>query len=125
LLGEFRTQGTQLVAVSPQLPDNSLDTQTRNNLQFSVLSDVGLHAARSFGIVFKLTPELLELYDSFGRALADFNGEAGQTELPIPATFVISPDRHVTFAHVNADYTRRAEPLDVLQHIKQLRLAAA
>ena len=125
LLGEFRSAGAQLVAVSPQLPDHSLDTQTKNALEFPVLSDVGLHTAHAFGIAFKLPRPLLDLYDAFGHPLADFNSEAGQTELPMPATFVIGRDGTIAFAHVEADYTRRAEPLEVLAQIKQLETATS
>jgi peroxiredoxin len=125
LLAGFRSAGAQLVAVSPQLPDNSLDTQAKNALEFPVLSDVGLHVAHAFGVAFKLSRPLRDLYDAFGNRLGDFNGEAGETELPMPATFVIGRDGTITFAHVEADYSHRSEPLDVLAQIQRLEPATA
>ena len=46
--------GGRLVAISPQLPDNSLDTASKNALTFDVLSDVGNKVSRSYGLVYSL-----------------------------------------------------------------------
>src|SRR5438046_1556108 len=88
-LTEIRELGAQVVAISPQLPDNSLSTQEKNQLAFAVLSDVGNNVAREFGIVFELSNDLLALYREFGHALEEANGESGNKELPLPATFLI------------------------------------
>src|SRR5580658_4227885 len=40
-LPEFHELGAQVVAISPQLPDNSLSTQEKDEFTFPVLSDVG------------------------------------------------------------------------------------
>ena len=50
--------GGNFVAISPQLPDGSLSTAEMNRLSFDVLSDVGNHVARSFGLVYALADEL-------------------------------------------------------------------
>jgi len=52
-LPDIRLLGAQIVGISPQLPDNSLSTQEKNELSFPVLSDVGNKVARQFGIVFE------------------------------------------------------------------------
>ncbi|MBO9998624.1 MAG: AhpC/TSA family protein [Cyanobacteria bacterium SID2] len=49
-LPEIQKYGAQLVAVSPQTPDNSLSTIEKNELTFEVLSDVGNAVAREFGL---------------------------------------------------------------------------
>lgn len=123
-LPDFAAAGVGLIAVSPQLPDASLTTHEKNELAFPVLSDVGLNATRAFGVAFELPRELLRLYADFGHSLADANGEAGATALPMPATFLIRPDRTIAFAHVEADYTRRSEPLEVLALARSLHIEA-
>jgi peroxiredoxin len=55
--------GASLLAISPELPRNSLGTEQKNNLTFSVLSDVGNIVARRFGIVYKLPEELVAAYE--------------------------------------------------------------
>jgi peroxiredoxin len=105
--------GAQLVAVSPQTPDNSLSTAEKNELAFPVLSDSALNAATAFGIVFELSAELIELYSRVGNDLPVLNGN-GRWVLPLPATYVIDRDGRVVYAHIEADYRERAEPSDVL-----------
>ena len=108
------------MAISPQLPDQSLTTQEKDKLAFPALSDVGLTTARAFGVAFELPQALLDLYADFDHPLANFNGVAGAKELPLPATFVIRADRTIAYAHAKADYTRRSEPLEVLNLVREL-----
>src|SRR4051795_1978707 len=84
VLPEIVQMGASLVAISPQLPDNSLSTEEKNQLTFPVLSDVGNTVAKRFGIVFTLPTANLAI----ARDLTEINGEAGAGELPIPATFI-------------------------------------
>lgn len=122
-LNEIRALGAQVVAISPQLPDNSLSTREKNELAFPVLSDVGNKVARQFGLVFELGEALLKLYRQFGHALEDFNGEAGKKELPVPGTFIIDSTGTIRLAHVDVDYTRRLDPDNVIAALKTLRSA--
>ena len=39
-LPQFKTQSAQLIAISPQLPDETLSTAQKNDLEFDVLCDV-------------------------------------------------------------------------------------
>jgi peroxiredoxin len=122
-LAQFHELGAQIVAISPQLPDNSLSTQEKNELAFSVLSDVGNKVARRFGVVIQLSDNLVKLYRHFGHALADFNGEPGKNALPVPGTFLLDSKGIVRLVHVDVDYTRRLDPDKVIEVLKTLRTA--
>ena len=111
----------QIVAISPQLPDNSLSTQEKDELEYPVLSDVGNKIAHKFGVSFRLSDPLVKLYESFGHPLLEANGKEGVAELPVPATFVIDTSGVVRNSHVDVDYTRRLDPDDVIQAIKKLQ----
>ena len=124
-LAEFKAAGAQVVAISPQLPDQSLTTQEKDELAFPVLSDVGLNTARAFGVAFELPKALLDLYADFDQPLENSNGVEGAKELPMPATFVIRADRTIAYAHVEADFMRRSEPLEVLNLVRELENGAA
>lgn len=115
--------GAQLVAVSPQTPDNSLSTAQKNELAFPVLSDSALQAASAFGVAFEMPPELIELYSRVGNDLPVLNGN-GRWVLPVPATYLIDRDGRVAFAQVDADYRERAEPEEVLAAVAALRDAS-
>jgi peroxiredoxin len=109
--------GAQLVAISPQTIEHSLTTREKRDLQFELLSDAGNKVARQFGLVFTLADELKALYPALGIDLAAFNGDRS-AELPMPATYVIGTDGTLRFSFVNADYTQRAEPQDILAALR-------
>lgn len=119
-LPEIKALGASLVAISPQLPDNSLSTEEKNHLTFPVLSDVGNVIARRFGIVFKLPDDLLGTYKAFNHGLSDVNGEEGATELPIPATYVLDRSGIIRLAFIEEDYTKRLDPQIILEALRNL-----
>lgn len=119
LLQDINGLGASLVAISPQTPDNSLSTAEKSELKFQVLSDVGNKVAGQFGLVFQLPAELRELYNNFGIVLPKFNGDESW-ELPMPGTYVIDKDGTVAYAFADADYTKRAEPDEVIAKLKEI-----
>ena len=120
LLADFKAAGALVMVISPQLPDRSLITRENGQLEFPVLSDVGLNTARAFGVAFELPKALLRVYAELDISLETSNGLEGAKRLPMPATFVIRPDRTIAYAQVEADYTRRPEPLEVLNLVRTL-----
>lgn len=117
-LPEIHALGGSLIAISPQVPDNSLSTAEKNALEFQVLSDVGNRVARAFGVVFTVSDEIVDLYRGIGRMLPEINGTPGAWELPVPGTFIVDRDRVVTLAHVDPDHTRRLEPAKVIEGLR-------
>ncbi len=113
ILPEIKRYGASLIAVSPQSPDHTLDTAQRNALGYEVLSDVGNHVARRYGLVFTLPQQLRPIYQNFGIDLPAYNGDDSYT-LPLPATYIIDSKGVIRFAYIDADYTRRLEPEAVL-----------
>ena len=118
-LDEFRALNASLVAVAPTLPDQSLSTAEKNELEFPVVSDVGNRVAKEFGIVFTLPSELRPIYESFGIDVAKHNGD-DSFELPCPATYVIDGSGTIQYAFVHSDYTLRAEPAKILEALNGL-----
>lgn len=117
-LPQFKAAGGTLVALSPELPDKSLDTTEKNNLEFEVLTDYNNEVARQFRIAFTLNDELIEIYNDFHK-LETYNGVAAN-ELPVPATYVIGADGIIKYAFVDTDYRKRAEPSEILEVLKNL-----
>lgn len=115
-LPQITAKGAQLIAISPQTPDNSFTTMEKHELEFEVLSDVGNQVAVQFGLVFTLPDSLRTIYDSFGIDVAAHNGEAS-FKLPIPASYVVATDGTIVNAFVNADYSQRIEPSSLVDAI--------
>lgn len=118
-LPEFQAANAQLVAISPSMPTKALTIQEKQNLEYPVLSDVGNKVARTYGLVFTLDATLRPLYKGFGIDIPEHNGDESY-ELPVPATYVIDSSGAIRYAYANADYTKRAEPADVLKAIQAL-----
>ena len=123
LLPEFEAAGASLVAISPELPDHTLDTAQKEELTFEVLSDVGNEAARKYGVVYPLPDYLVQVFRA-GLDLAARHGD-DKWELPLAATYVIDTDGTITYAFVDKDYRKRAEPAEVLEAVKALATEAA
>lgn len=116
---EIEKRGARLVAVSPELHRYSEDTLKKNKIDFPVFTDLNNKAADEFGLVFNLSPEYREIYQTLNIHLNILNSENNWT-LPMPATFIISKDGVITSTYVNADYTQRMEPNDILEQLDLL-----
>jgi peroxiredoxin len=116
---EIESLGARIVAISPQVPEKTLETAEKNKVAFEVLSDVGNKVARQFGLVFALSERLRTIYKHFGADLAATNGDE-LYELPIAATYVIGTKGVIGYAFIDTDYTRRMEPADVVEIVKHL-----
>ncbi|MBH0068068.1 peroxiredoxin-like family protein [Pseudoalteromonas sp. NZS100] len=112
-LPQFKTQSAQLIAISPQLPDETLSTAQKNDLEFDVLCDVSNKVAEQFGLLFTLDERIQALYTQFGIDFEHYYGDKS-FKLPLPATYVINQEGVITYAFLSEDYTLRAEPIDVM-----------
>lgn len=115
-LPNFKLHGANLIALTPELPDESISTAEKHELEFEVLSDVGNQVAKSYGIVFQLTDEVADMYnESFG--LNAHNGDTSNA-LPLAATYIINPAGEIVYAFMDADYRNRAEPSELTEFLK-------
>ncbi|MEV6942635.1 peroxiredoxin-like family protein [Streptomyces sp. NPDC051172] len=112
-------RGARLVAVSPQIPDESVTLSEKHDLAFDVLSDIGSDTAKQYGLAFDLPDDLAAVYDKLGFDLQRVNDGHPRT-LPLPATYVIDRDGVIRWAFVDTDYTTRAEPADILAALDAL-----
>ena len=118
-LPEMKALGASFVAISPRNPDNSLSTKEKAELEFEVLSDIGNQVAREYELVFFVPPELRPYFGEPDYPLPEFNDD-DSWELPTPATFVINRNGSVSWAFVDVDVTKRADPDEVLAALRRL-----
>lgn len=116
---DFKAEGANLLALTPELPDNSLKTSEKNELEFEILTDLANQVAKNYGIVFRLTPEVAKYYKN-AFDLEIYNGN-DSNELPLATTYVIDKDSIIQYAFLDADYRNRAEPSDILKVLKAIK----
>jgi peroxiredoxin len=118
-LPEFKAKGVSLVAISPQLPDNSISTVEKHELQFTVLSDVDNKLARKLGIVWSQPDTFRPLFQGFGVKWQELYGNEN-LEIPIPATFLVDKNGVVRNMFLDPDYTKRLDPETALEWATKL-----
>jgi len=118
--GEIESLGASLVAISPQLPDQSLTTVEKNELSFEVLSDVGSKVSDAYGLTFSLDEALRPVYRKWGADVPALNGDP-DWKLPLPATYVVDTNGCIAHCFVDEDYTQRMEPAEILEALRNLQ----
>ena len=113
---EFKKYHATLVGISPSLISVQTVTKDSFKLTYTLLSDHGNHVAELYGLKYFLSDELLSIFEGFGIDYTENFGEVASQHpsLPIPATFVIGKDKKIIFAFHDSDYTKRAEPADII-----------
>ncbi|MBO4222395.1 peroxiredoxin-like family protein [Bradyrhizobium neotropicale] len=117
-LPEYEKLGASIVAISPQTQPNSRRAARENGLTFPILSDTKGEVGAAFGLKFKLPGYLAKHYKNAKIDLPRFNDDPEWT-LPMPARYVIGQSGTILYAEINADYTRRPEPEELLPALKK------
>jgi len=120
---QIKAAGGNLVAISVENPDNSLNVAKKNELDFTVLSDPNLTLARKFGIVYQMPKETDELYKSRGLDIAKHNAME-KAELPLSATYVVNRKGEIVYSFLEADYKKRAEPQTIIETLLMIKSPA-
>lgn len=118
VLDEIRGLGADMVAITPELPDQMTTMQEKHDLKFEVLSDVGNVTARQYGLVWTLPERVRDFYAKIGLDLQRSNGD-DSWELPIPGTFVIAQNQTILDVFADPDYRIRQEPADVVAALRR------
>ncbi|WP_299272207.1 peroxiredoxin-like family protein [uncultured Psychroserpens sp.] len=113
-LPEFKSRGAQLVAISPESPDNSLSTTEKNNLDFEVLTDTNNALAKSLNLAYQLPEDLVALYANRFKIDLNKSQQNDNNELPISATYVIDTSGKIRYHFIEEDYKLRADPKAIL-----------
>ena len=116
---QIRENGASLISISPNLPEITRKHYEENPFSFEILSDEGNRVAREYGLVFRLADELIPIYKQFGIKITEFDGNDSY-EIPIPATYIVNPAGTIIHAFVNADYTKRMNPEEIITILGKL-----
>ena len=117
---EIHSLEAQLVAISPEVPDESLSKSEIENMDFVVLSDQNAKVASNYGVAWEVPEFLLEHMRKDRNLNLEEINNGNANIIPIPATFVISKEGIVTWRYLDVDYRTRAEPDEIINALKNL-----
>jgi peroxiredoxin len=113
---EIERLGATLVGLSP-FPGSDICSI------FPVLSDPGCRIAARYRIAFAVPPQFQPAYFALG--YPDCAKKApDRWMLPLPATYIIDRNGLVVISYVDADYTTRLEPAEIITALSHLRRRA-
>ena len=119
ILSDIKEAGGTLMAISPQTPDESLNIKEKNELQFEVLSDNGNIIAKQFTTVHANPDRSGEKMTELGIDYDSYYSDE-DSEVPVPATFIIEQDGTVSFAKSEGgDYRNRVEPSEIINALNK------
>ena len=116
----IRSLGADLMAISPELPDNTLTMAEKHAIPIDVLSDATSEVIKKYRLWYAVPAEVKALYqEKFGLNMEKYNGE-GRWELPVPATYVLDRGGIVRAGEADPDYTVRMEPSDIVSALRAI-----
>lgn len=104
--------GFQIIAISSDQPEKLKESILKLKLNYRLLSDHEMKAAKAFGLAFKVNPETFSKLKGFGIDLEKTTGKKHHL-LPVPGVFLVDTNQVIQFQYVNPDYKIRLNP-DIL-----------
>lgn len=106
--------GYQIVAISPDSPENLKASVDKHKLNYQLLSDANMNAAQLFGIAFNVPENSKE-------RLAKSSGGQNPGQLPVPSVFVLNKQGEILFEYINPDYKKRISAKLLQAVLKELK----
>lgn len=95
---ELKKLGYQILAISPDRPQELTKTHTKQKLGYTLLSDSSVRTSLAFGIAFKVDDPTVAKYKRYNIDLEESSGEKHHL-LPVPAVFIIDRKGTVQFQY--------------------------
>ncbi|RBW47755.1 AhpC/TSA family protein [Psychromonas sp. B3M02] len=119
-LEEIHGLGAQLIAISPEVPDDSLTKNEISEMSFEVLSDQNADVAAQFGVAWKVPDFVLDHMKVDRNLDIEKINNGNANIMPIPATYILDKAGTAVWRFVDVDYRVRSEPEDIIDELKKL-----
>jgi peroxiredoxin len=118
-LQDLRTVEPQIVALGYRVLFLSTDrpellySSLKEKVNYHIVSDASMSAARAFGIAYRLDDATLKQMKTYGIDLEATQGNTNH-ELPVPSVFIVDRSGIIRFRYFNSDYRIRLDAAQVL-----------
>lgn len=111
---EIKSTGYQVIAISPDAPEQLMVTKDKNKLKYPLLFDAGGKLARATSIAFAAPGNYVEV-------LGKYSDGKNDGYLPVPALFVVDTEGVIVFEYVSPNYKKRISNDLLLSVLKSLK----
>ncbi|MBX3097429.1 MAG: AhpC/TSA family protein [Fimbriimonadaceae bacterium] len=115
---ELKAMGYQIVAISPDKPEELKKSMDKNEIDYTLLSDSSAGATKAFGLAFRVDDDTFTMYRD--RFQIDLERSSGMDHhiLPVPAVYLVNERSQITFLHFNPNYRERLKSDAILEAAK-------
>lgn len=111
---EIVNLGYQIIAVSPDSPENIRTTDDEHQLSYTLYSDADGKFIKAMGLAFKAP-------DKYSGMLSERSDGMNKGLLPVPSLFVVDTSGKILFEYINPDYKTRISAGLLLAVLKELK----
>ncbi|HQX73196.1 MAG TPA: peroxiredoxin-like family protein [Chitinophagaceae bacterium] len=112
----IRDKGAEVVAVSPEKPENVAVTVEKTKAEYPILYDEGLKIMKAYDVEFEMEENTVTRYRNAGLDIEKNNGANGRF-LPVPAVYIIDKESTVTYRFFEPDYKKRPSVKELLKNL--------
>lgn len=105
--------GYQIIAISPDSPENLNSSIDKHKLNYRLLSDSDMTGAQGFGVAYSV-PEASK------ERLRNSSGGLNPGLLPVPSVFILNQHGEIVFEYINPDYKKRLKGSFLLAVLREL-----
>lgn len=116
---ELVNLGYQVVAISPDRPEELKTTLDKGDLNYQLLSDSKMELTKAYGLAFRVDNDTVTKYQTYGIDLDKASGESHHL-LPVPAVYIVDRRGVIQFAQWNPDYKVRMSNEDLLKTARKI-----
>ncbi len=105
--------GYQLIAISPESPQNIKENIEKNKLAYTLYSDDDMAVSKAFGIAFE-APQI------YGSIVSKASDKVNTNLLPVPSVFILNKEGVIKFEYINPNFKERLSGKMLLAIAKSL-----
>lgn len=110
--------GIQIMAISPDKLDYLKGSEAKHELNYMLLSDSKMEAAKAFGLAYEVDEATLNALAGYQIDLKEKSGQDHEM-LPVPAAILVQTDLTVSYVFANEDYTVRVNNIVLVEEIQR------
>lgn len=115
----LKEKGIQIIAITPDRPEELVKTQDKHTLGYTLLSDSNAEAIKAFGLAYKVGLAMRTAMKTFGVNLEEVSGQDHHL-LPVPAVYLFNDKGIATYNFVAPNYKIRASNRVILAAVEDL-----